>query len=258
MALMPPRGWLAPSSSPTTRIAIGLLLIAALGIVAWFASSGLRAWAPSVTVGAITIAATITVIERAIQRETGLRIHPRVDLVMDRIRASLKWLLWSIAYDLVDTHDGEVQPFPADAIALTERWINDETQDSEDRRALPRGGGPPPIAVHAVQLVNDLEEVRSRDREVLEPTLIREMDDFVAEIHRATFLYEVVDAESRAEARSALAILTRYIVYATHNLALVFAAQNPEVIQLDQSIVLDVQRDSERRRDRGTPAARQQ
>jgi len=227
--------WFA-DSRPTTRLALGLVGLAALGVGAWFVTPTLRAWIPNVTVGAVTVAATITIVDRTIQREAILRVSPRVESVMETIRGSLRWLLWSIAYDFIEASDENVEPLPSDAVALTDAWIETETNDWEDRRALPRDDALPLIVQHALQLVSDLEQIRDRDRDVLAASVIRDMDDFTAAIERATFLYEVVDPESRSEARSRLALLTRAIVYATHNLALGFVRENPDVITLEESV----------------------
>jgi hypothetical protein len=65
-------------------------------------------------------------------------------------------------------------------------------------------------------------------------------------IERAVFLYEAVDPESRAEARSSIAILIRSIVYATNNLVLAFEA-HPEINELDSSIMNGVKQTLDRR-----------
>jgi hypothetical protein len=70
--------WL-PRLSPTTGVAFGMLFVAGVGAALWYATDSLRAWIPSISVGAVTVALTITVVDRAIQRETRNRLQPRVE-----------------------------------------------------------------------------------------------------------------------------------------------------------------------------------
>jgi hypothetical protein len=76
----------------------------------------------------------------------------------------------------------ESSSVPTEGIALTEEWIDSETSGWETHRALPPHKEPPLIACEAARLRMELQEVRARDSEVLEPALVRALDECAAEI----------------------------------------------------------------------------
>jgi len=220
--------------SPTTSAALALLVIAALGVAAWFLVPGLKAWAPNITVGALTVAATITVIDGAVRREAQRRLRPRLESVKDAIRHPLHWVVWAIADDYVETHKGQPAAVPGDAIGLAETWLKEENEQREKSRGIPEEDALPRLAIDALQFIDELEDIRARDREVLEPEVVRAIDDFAAAVRQASQLYLIVDAETNAEARSSLAIYMGSIVAAVYNLCIVLRRHWPDIVTFDR------------------------
>jgi membrane protein YdbS with pleckstrin-like domain len=87
----------------TTRIAIGLVVLAAVGLPLWFTVDGLKPWVPNITVGAITVAVTITIIDRAVRREVQdqerRRLQPRVDSALRRLGVGFARMMNTLVMD---------------------------------------------------------------------------------------------------------------------------------------------------------------
>jgi hypothetical protein len=216
--------------TPITRAAILLGAVAVLGLVAWFVGgSDLKAWAPNVTVGAVTIATTITVIDKALRSEARQRLLPRTEAVIDQVAPALRWVMVGIANDYRDTNPSSL-PSARDAIELADAWLDAHSAAREKARTLRRLEDLHPLAGFSLDLARRLERVRARDREILPPDLIRAIDDFVEAVRQAVALYEIVDPENRTEARSSLETLLGSVVPATREFAVAFGRYAADAI----------------------------
>jgi hypothetical protein len=81
-----------------------MLLVAAAGVVLWCTTDSLRAWIPNITVGALTVALTITVVERAIRQEARNRLLPRLEGALSTIGSDFQMMLLAVVRDYSSTH----------------------------------------------------------------------------------------------------------------------------------------------------------
>ena len=90
-----------------------LLLLVAAGIVAIsLTTTILGAWGPEMATSAVTVALTITVVDRLIQQEARYRLAPRTTRAIDAIGSALNSFLGSLIADYVDEHGRNLPPIP--------------------------------------------------------------------------------------------------------------------------------------------------
>lgn len=160
-------------------------MIAGAGVFA-YAQCWLTAWMPNVVVGALTVALTITVIDRAFRREAQRRLKPRVDDALWRIGSNFRSLVFGVAIDYAATHVDNFKPIPADASAMMAHWL--ANADDANSASLGAAGEEPLLIQEAESFVEPLEIIRERDREVLEPDLVRAMDEDTAAVRQSRML----------------------------------------------------------------------
>jgi hypothetical protein len=220
--------WL-PRLSPTRAIAVAMLVVAAVGVVLWQTTDGLRAWIPNITVGAVTVALTITVVERAIRREARSRLEPRVDGAISTIGVEFQMMLLAVVRDYSSTHVDAFEPVPKDGVEMIELWL-DSHDDIDAPRVRSDDGEVPALVSSARVFADHLERARERDRDVLEPALIRAMDDFCLSVEEAKELvgFELEPAE-HAQAEDLALIM---IVMSLRVLAWVMSRQGPHWLEI--------------------------
>ncbi len=159
---------------PTRWIAAGLLVVAGLGIWAWFALKGFRAWTPNIVVGAITAAVTITIIDWAVRHEAKQRLQPEIDDVLAAMGLDLRDLLASIVLDYAQLETDPAAHVPSDALELMDRWISTlrggRRDDEESRMAILTHSGS--------EFADKLENHRRRDRDAIPLALRRAIDNY--------------------------------------------------------------------------------
>lgn len=172
-------------SRPTFWIAAVLAVLAGVGIWAWFHfKGGLRSWTPNIVVGALTTAVTITIIDWAIRRESKRKLRPRVEDALYWIGLSFRGLVSSVAIDYASTHLNSFKPLPDDATELLQQWLDERANEDGLR---PEALNESLILEGGIELRQAVERARERDRDVLEPDLIREMDEFTRTVNFATW-----------------------------------------------------------------------
>jgi hypothetical protein len=167
--------WL-PRWSPTRRVAAVMFLVGVVGVVLWCTTDSLRAWIPNITIGAGTVGLTITVVDRAIRREARERLLPRLEGAVSSIGTDFQMMLLAVARDYSSTHLDTFTPIPKDGVVLIEQWI--DSRDEVDASRRRSDDGSPALLSSARELAAQLASARERDRDVLEPRLVRAMDDF--------------------------------------------------------------------------------
>jgi hypothetical protein len=172
----------------TWWIAIGLLAIAAVGLVLWFTAKGLQPWTPPIVIGAITTAVTITIIDSAVRREARQRIQPRVNDVLSNIGLGFQSLMLAVVVDYAGTHLDAFRPIPSDAVAMLDLWVSQVDAEDKQREAV-NDANEPLLLVEGRQYADRLERARERDREVIEPDLIRAIDDLTTSVAQARVLF---------------------------------------------------------------------
>lgn len=169
-----------------------LVLLGGLTIGLSVGAKLLGSWGPNVATSAFTVALTITLIDRLVRREETERLAPRTTRALYTIGLGFRGLLGYIVFDYVLTHtDWDV--IPTDGVAMIDLWL--AGHDTEDvRREVITGEGVPVLLSEAEAFTRRLEDVRNRDRDILEPRLVAAMDDCVQDLGRAVFSYRLVGA----------------------------------------------------------------
>jgi hypothetical protein len=179
-----PRKWAAsglariPRPSLGTRWALAFVAIAGF---AWWLADVLNDWGPNIAAEALSIAATIVIVERIVRHEARARLLPRIENAMDALRWEFRDFVHGVAVDYAGTHLHTFRPLPGDALAFLDQWLADkDAQDAcqattwnEDRDSLP-------LVLHqGNELGKALRHYRELDREVMEPELVRAIDDYL-------------------------------------------------------------------------------
>jgi hypothetical protein len=133
---------------------------------------------PNVATALAVLAVTVSAVEWIVRREAQRRMRPRVEIVMTDLRLRLSSFAHSVAMEYGGTHLWTFRPIPKDVIAFLDHWLEEcDRYDACDVRE----DGPPrsPVVDAAIELGRTLNAVRERDREVMEPELVRAIDDFL-------------------------------------------------------------------------------
>jgi hypothetical protein len=170
-----------PNPSLGTWCALVFTAVAGLAAVAWWLTEALDDWAPNFAAEALSVAATIVIVERIVRHEDRERLRPRAESAMDALRQDFRSFLHIITVDYAGTHLHTFRPLPADALSFLDQWLADkDTQDAcpapirtEDRVvvSLVLDGG--------IEFGKALVGWRELDREVMEPEVVRAIDDYV-------------------------------------------------------------------------------
>jgi hypothetical protein len=162
---------------PTVLVALGLCLLAACSALVWAVTEPADDWLPNVATTALGIAVTITVIESIIRREASARLRPRTERVLYWLGLDLRMFTWSLIGDYTETHLHTFHPIPGDLFDLIDRWKSDPEDTPREPHEW-RGQQAPLIIQEAVDFAHKVAATRERDLDVLEPDLVREIDDF--------------------------------------------------------------------------------
>jgi hypothetical protein len=209
----------SPWWTPTTKLALALVGVAVLG-VATYRHGWLHDWMPNVVIGALVVALTITVVDRAVRREAEDRIQLRVDDVMAGLGEALQELITAIVFDYVAHHRHDLKPVPADSLEMIDLWLSDRKTESRPPKRPPKPFDPewfrealispakfqieslgdallnpkpdlgpePNLALVAAGQVcaEQLERFRDRDREVMPTQLTHAIDEFTKAARQAS------------------------------------------------------------------------
>lgn len=218
--------------SPTTWAAVTL---AALAIVAWLVgllADSLDNWAPNIVTEALSIAVTVAIVERIIRREQQKRLAPRVERVLWRVGVSFRSFVDAIALDYADSHYETFKEIPADTRDLIAMWLDE--QENEDVLRTPlEGERLPMLVLSAQEFVGDLEQVRERDLDVMEPDLVRVVDDFQWRTAQAANIIGLAAMSSRPVANSER-IALKTVVNSADAFASVFRRYQPQWMEVMQ------------------------
>lgn len=158
-----------PEFTPTIKVACVAVAVAVVcGIV--YAVGRAHDWMPSLVVGALTVAVTVTVIEGAIKREEQNRTKPLRSDVLLRIGESFNGLLVSIALDYAEYPGDVFEPMPSEPLEVIALWLS-----ARKAKNLP-DDWVPSLIQRGKEFADRLERHRRRDREVIPLDLITTSD----------------------------------------------------------------------------------
>jgi hypothetical protein len=171
-----PRGRLPWPPTAVEWVALILLAVAALTTIAYFTTSAADAWAPNVATEAASIAVTIAVVERIVAHQGRDRPRPRTERAIYWMGLDLRVFSSSIALDYAGTHLHTFKPIPNDVGELCNFWLG--AQDEADAGHVPLPGEHYPVLVaSAIEFYDDVKRHADPNREILEPELIRAVED---------------------------------------------------------------------------------
>jgi hypothetical protein len=167
------------SKRPTLYASLVMCFIAALSVGAWLLTEAADEWMPNVATTAIGIATTITFVEWIVRREKEERLRPRTERVLYWLGLDIRLFAVSLLHDYASTHIDSYRSPSMDVMALI--GLSAKGRDSEDaeRHAVEQDGRRAPmIVLEASDLARRLDTARQRGLDVLEPALVRQIDDF--------------------------------------------------------------------------------
>jgi hypothetical protein len=199
------------------RLAVGLCGVALIALLLFVFADSLDAWMPNLATLALTLAGTITVVERLFRREEQRRLEPR-------LRGSLNRLGLLFTNFTPQLYNDYLRAYPDDPITdrmdLLDRWLEDEdvlgrSAGGDLRVEQRRRRG---IVKLGADFAIEAKKVADADREVLPPELVAAVDELDVSVRRAAGLDELM---SKFEGGSADAgpIAARLVVSAVRTFA---------------------------------------
>jgi hypothetical protein len=170
-----------PRPSLATWWALAFVAIFVAAVLLWEFTHVAHDWMPNFGVEALAIAATITIVERIIRREASDRLRPRAESTMRGLRVEFRQFLSGVTIDYAGTHLHSFRPLARDSLAFLDQWLADkDAQDACQARTWDEERNQPPLVVHqGVEFAKALRAYRELDREVMEPELVRAIDDYL-------------------------------------------------------------------------------
>lgn len=216
---------------PTSRWA-ALLLVLALAGIAVYVLGWLRAWMPNVVVGAVTVAFTVTLIDRAIRSEVELQNKPRLDDALDAISFPFRGLFFGVAFDYGQTHT-HVQELPRDPLALLDFWLAQDPSRDRDRH-LTVGASFTMLTDEAARLSETLSKHIGLNRDVFTTDLLLATDRFIDAEKNAAPVGGFVQLGEVADPQAALADAHEQLVQAARGLAVEYVELRPNWSPIDE------------------------
>jgi hypothetical protein len=202
-----------PRFRPTTWLALAFLVAGLVATVVSVFCDRFDDWATNVAVEAFSLAATVLIVEWVLRLERRAHLRPRVERVLYDIGLDFRLLMSSVILDYAATHLDTYRPLPSEAVAVLDQWIADHDREDEPRRPI-RGETVPTLLLSATEFSQRLLWFRETDRDVMEPDLVRAIDDMTHRVslsRRMLGWQERSDREQRDVERIALAGFVRVL-----------------------------------------------
>jgi hypothetical protein len=254
-----PRKWTAlliakrPRPSLGTQAALAFAGLAGLAGLAWAFTEALDDWAPNIAVEALSIAATITIVERIIRHEARERLRPRIESAMDGLRQEFLKFVHGLAWDYAATHLHTFRSLPRDALAFLDHWLAEK--DAQDACQVPVPDDKRVeisyVLYEGLEMGNALRIYRELDRDVMEPEVVRAIDDYLWHgVQNGRTLYVIAGRSS--DPGKGYATAETAIVRGARAFGEVLARNDPRgLIELDDQTRTAMQEHSEYLRKRG-------
>jgi hypothetical protein len=160
---------------PSVRTAMLLIAAALVTTAVWLATDAdaLDAWMPNIVTGLVVLAATVTIFEWILRRDETRRLEPRLERLRAGLRGNLKTFCEIVATDYKIR--GGVSPVPKDMLVFLDWWLADQGRPETD----PQSPYVLPVIKLGAELTAALQQYRAEDRDIMEPSLVRAIDDYV-------------------------------------------------------------------------------
>jgi hypothetical protein len=172
--------------------AVIFVLAAAATSVAWYFTPKLDSLAPNIITELLSIAITVSAVEWILRRQAQERLRPRTEDVLYWMGLDFRMFTGSVLLDYASTHIDTFKQLPRDASELIELWIAEHDREDEPRWKA-QGAWLPGIVMSALDFEKGLGHARQRDLDVLEPDLVRAIDNLHWHIHQAIQLLGFVE-----------------------------------------------------------------
>jgi hypothetical protein len=199
------------------------------GLVYW--RVGARAWMPPVVVGALTVAITVTVVERALRNEQRARDKPILDVITTRVELQLMGFIYALLSDYSTTHLDTFKPIPETLVELCDLWLD----GTEDTPRPERAAGAYPYPLQAARdLSNYLNAARAQYAFVIEksPALVSAIERFSEWVAHASVGIEREAAGLGVMSTEFHTTMLKRVVEAARNFAAVFFIETEHEIRV--------------------------
>jgi hypothetical protein len=170
---------------------LGAITLAAVGFYHYRGSLGAWSadWMPNVGTSALTILATVAVVDQIIKRREEERLRPRVEAATDEVTWALHSVVASIAADYIETHVSNYEEVPSDLREIIEFWR--AHRELEDAQRFVHENGETHI-IRAAHLSSErLRAIRDAEHTVLEPVLVVALGDFAESLGLVDFIFNL-------------------------------------------------------------------
>jgi hypothetical protein len=193
--------------TPMKVLYVGLVIVATTALlVGHWIGSWAADWAPNVVTEAIAILVTVAVVDRIVRGRERARLKPRVDRAMRDVGLSFQWMVHMVAMDYTQTHRESFEAVPSTSLGVLDHWIQNADREDTGRRGLEDGHAVPVVVNVALDTADSFKRSRDNDRDVLEPDVIAQIDDFEDRARMAFTIYHGMnDVEVNERARAAIA-----------------------------------------------------
>jgi hypothetical protein len=164
---------MAARLTPARRWALGFFALAAGCVAAWLTTNAADDWMPNAATTAVGIGLTVTLIEWIVRSEQRRRLGPRLEYLRRRLRGYLDRYCEIVAMDY--KLRGGTAAFPKDMLALLDQWLEEVDQLETD----PRSPCVRPTLQLGKQIEVELRNHRVQDLDILEPALVRAIDEYL-------------------------------------------------------------------------------
>lgn len=215
------------TTSRVAAVMVGVAIVA--GLVDWLV--GARAWMPPVAVGALTVAITVTVVERALRNEERARDKPILDVITNRVDMQLIGFIYALLSDYSVTHRDTFKPIPETLEELCDLWLD----GGEDTPRPERPAGTfPSLLQDARELSNHLNGARAQYAFVIEksPVFVDAIERFSEWVAQASAWVEREKAGFGTFSAGHQATMLTRVVEAARNFARVFSGEAGHEIRI--------------------------
>lgn len=195
-------------------------------------TSAVRAWVPNIVIGALTVAATITVVEHALRNVQRRKDAHIITYIHEHLAIVLIDFGYMLATDYGSTHLATFRPIPATFVELCELWLKDPPDGPPLQRLT---GKLPPVIASAENVATYLDLTRERYGFVLEshPDLVNAIDRLSEWVTVARNQILVARAPGWPSPEFE-AVMRRRVVSSVLRFLLEFAKLSPEPFRLSE------------------------
>jgi hypothetical protein len=220
---------------PTVVLALVFVALAAASGVVYVVADALDDWMPNLATEALSLAATVLVVEWVLKREARARLQPWTERVFGDIGLDFWLIMQSVLIDYAATHIETYRPVPRDAVEMLDHWLAESKREDEPRRIFgDEGETRPALLIAGIEFAQRLRWYRDADATALEPEFVRAIDDFVHGVSLTARLFPYPDSYERPEAER---VASSGVVERLKTFAELFRRYAPRTMEIEEQAV---------------------